>query len=65
MEENTKLNIFIDLYRLAKNKVSKLVHTVICQFYTEKIDLASSSKELCQMVNTLSNRHPPRILPTI
>ena len=32
---------------------------------TERIALASSSKELRQIVNTLSNRHPPRILPTI
>ena len=27
--------------------------------------LASSSNELHQIVNTLSNRHPPKILPTI
>ena len=27
--------------------------------------LASSSKELHQIVNTVSNRHPPKILPTI
>ena len=27
--------------------------------------MASSSKELHQIVNTLSNRHPPKILPTI
>ena len=27
--------------------------------------MASSSKELHQIVNTLSNRHPPNILPTI
>ena len=36
-----------------------------CQFYTERIALASSSKELRQIVNTLSNRHPPKILSTI
>ena len=62
---NTKLTIFKDLYRQAKHKVSKLVHTAKCKFYTERIDLASSSKELHQIVNTLSNRHPPKILPTI
>ena len=62
---NTKLTIFNDLYRQAKHKVSKLVHTAKCKYYTERIDLASSSKELHQIVNTLSNRHPPRILPTI
>ena len=37
----------------------------MCKFYTERIALASSSKELHQIVNTLSNRHPPKILPTI
>ena len=45
--------------------VSKLVHTAKCKFYTERIALASSSKELHQIVNTLSNRHPHRTLPTI
>ena len=63
--KNTKLTIFKDLYRQAKHKVSKLVHTAKCKFYTERIALASSSKELYQIVNTLSNRHPPKILPAI
>ena len=62
---NTKLTIFKDLYGQAKHKVSILVHTAKCKFYTERIALASSSKELHQIVNTLSNRHPPKILPTI
>ena len=62
---NTKLTIFKDLYRQAKHKVSKLVHSAKCKSYTERIALASSSKELHQIVNALSNRHPPRILPTI
>ena len=62
---NTKLTIFMDLYRQAKHKVSKLAHTAQCKLYTERIALASSSKELHQIVNTLSNRHPPKILPTI
>ena len=62
---NTKLTIFKDLYGQAKYKVSKLVHTAKCKFYTEGIALASASKELHQIVNTLSNRHPPKILPTI
>ena len=62
---NTKLAIFKDLYGQAKHKVSILVHTAKCKFYTERIALASSSKELQQIVNTLSNRHPPKILPTI
>ena len=62
---NTKITIFKDLYRQAKHKVSKLVHSAKCKFYTERIAVASSSKELHQIVNTLSNRHPPRILPTI
>ena len=62
---NTKLTILKDLYRQAKHKVSKLVHSAKCRFYTERIALASTSKELHQIVNTLSNRHPPKILPTI
>ena len=62
---NAKLTIFMDLYRQAKHKVSKLVHTANCKFYTKRIALAFSSKELHQIVNTLSNRHPPKILPTI
>ena len=62
---NTKLTIFKDLYRQAKHKVSKLVHSAKCKFYTERIALASSSKELHQIVNILSNRHPHKILPTI
>ena len=62
---NTKLTIFKDMYGQAKHKVSKLVHAAKCKFYTERIALASSSKELHQIVNTLSNRHPPKILPTI
>ena len=41
------------------------MHTAKCKFFTERIALASSSKELHQIVNTLSNRHPPKILPTI
>ena len=62
---NTKLTIFKDLYRQAKHNVSKLVHTANCKFYTERIALASSCKEQHQIVNILSNRHPPKILPTI
>ena len=62
---NTKLTIYKDLYRQAMHKVSKLVHTAKCKFYTERIALASSSEKLHQIVNTLSNRHPPKILPTI
>ena len=42
-----------------------LVHTDKCKFYTERISLASSSKELHQIVNAFSNRHPPSILPAI
>ena len=64
-ERNTKLTIFKDFYRQAKHKVSILVHSAKFKLYTERIALASSSKELHQIVNTLSNRHPPKILPTI
>ena len=59
---NTKLTIYKDLYRQEKHKVSKHVHTAKCKFYTERIALASSSKELHQIVNTFTNRHPPKIL---
>ena len=59
------VTIFKDLYKQAKHKVSKLAHTTKCHFYTERIALASSSKELHQTLNTLSNRQPPKILPTI
>ena len=41
------------------------MHTAKCKACTEGIALASSSNELYQIVNTLSNRHPHRILPTI
>ena len=53
------------MYKQAKHKVSKLVHSAKCILYTEIIALASFSKELHQIVNTLSNRHPPKISPTI
>ena len=62
---NTKLTIFKYLYRQTKHKVLILVHTAKCKYYTKGIALASTSKELHQIVNTLSNGHPPIILPTI
>ena len=62
---NTKLTIFKEMYIQSKHMVTKLVHTAKCKFYTERIALVSSSKELHQIVNTLSNRHLPKILPTI
>ena len=61
----TKLTIFKDLCRQAKHKVSKIVHTAKCQLCTERIALASFSKELHQIVNAISNRHPPKIFLTI
>ena len=63
--KNTKLTIFKDLYRQAKHKVLMLVHTARCQFNTEGIALTSSSKELHQIIKTLINRHPLKILPAI
>ena len=41
------------------------MHTAKCKSYAERIALATSSKELHQIVNTLSNRHPLNILLTI
>ena len=64
MEEH-KVKYFQGLVQTANHKVWKLVHSAKCKFYTEGIALASSSNELHQIVNTLSNRHLPRILPTI
>ena len=45
--------------------ISILVHTAKCEIYTERIALASSSKELHEIVSTLSNRHPRKTLPAI
>ena len=45
--------------------VSRHVLKAKCNIYTGGIALASSSKELHQIVYSLSNRHPPEILPTI
>ena len=53
------------MYRQARYKVSKLVHTDKCQHYTERIAQVSSSKELHQIVNTLPNKHSHKILQTI
>ena len=50
---STELNIFKYLYRQAKHKVSNLVHTAKCRFYTKSIALASSSKELNQIFHSL------------
>ena len=61
----TKFTIFKDMYRQTKHKVSKLGNTAKCQLYTERFALASPSKELHQIIITLSNRHPPKTLPTI
>ena len=64
MEEN-KVKYFQGFVQTGKTHLSKLVHTAKCKVYTERIALASSIKELHQIVNTHSNRHPPKILPTI
>ena len=64
MEEH-KVNYFHELYRQAKHKVSRLVHSAKRKFYTERIALASFSNELHQIFIVLSNRHPPKILSTI
>ena len=64
MEEH-KVNYFQGLVQTGKAQGFKLVHTAKCKFYTERIALASSRKELHQIANALSNRHPPQILPNI
>ena len=60
-----KVNYFQGLVQTGKVQCFKTCHTDKCKFYTERIGLASSSKQLHQIVSTLSNRHPPKILPTI
>ena len=62
---NTKITIYKDLYRQAEHNVSKHVLTAKCQFYAEGIALAYSSTERHQILSTLSNKYPPKILPTI
>ena len=54
MEEH-KVKYFQGLVRTGKAQSFKLVHTAKCKCYTEGIALASSSKELHQIVNALSN----------
>ena len=61
---NIKLTIFKNLYRQARHKVSILVHTAKCKFYTERIALVSSTNDLHQIVNALSNRHIPKYCQT-
>ena len=58
---NMKLAIFKDLYRQVKRKVC----TQLNVNFTQKEYLSFSSKGLHQVVNTLSNRHPPKIFPVI
>ena len=38
-KENTTLTIFKDLYKQAKQKVSKLLHSTKYKFFTERITL--------------------------
>ena len=64
MEEH-KVKYFQGHVQTGKHKVSEHVHTAKCKFYTERIAQASSSKELHQIVNTLSNRHPSETLSKI
>ena len=56
----TKLTILKDMYRPANHKVSKIVHTAKGQFSTEWIALASTCKDLHQVVKSLSNTHQPK-----
>ena len=64
MEEH-KVNYFQGLVQTGKAQGFKTCAHSKCKYYTERIALASSSKELHQIVNTHSNRYPPKILPTI
>ena len=62
---NTKVIIFKILVQVGNAKVSKFVLIAECYFYTERIALSSSSKELHQVFNIFSNRHAPKIVTTI
>ena len=44
-----------DLYRQTEHKVTKHVHTAKYQLSTERIALTSSSKEVHQVADALSN----------
>ena len=50
---------------LAKHKVSKLGRICEFQFYTKRIVLLISSKELHQVVDAGSNGHLPKTMSTI
>ena len=64
MEEH-KVKYFQRLEQTGKTHGFKTCAHCQVLIYTERIALASSSNELHQIVNALSNRHPPNILPTI
>ena len=64
MEEH-KVNYFQGFVLTGKSQGLKTCAHSRCKSYTERIALASSSKELHQIDNTLSNRHSSKILPTI
>ena len=66
MEEH-KVNYFQGLVHTGKAQGFKTcAHRLKkCKFYTERIALESSSKELHQIVNLHSNKHSPKILPNI
>ena len=61
--ENRITPSFKDLCRRAKHNLSKGVHTAKCQFYAKIITMSSSSKELLQIVGTLSGRRHVKKIP--
>ena len=56
MEEH-KVNYCQGLVQTGQAQGSKLVNTAKCKFYTERIALAFSSKELQQIVSNNSNNN--------
>ena len=57
--------IFMDCTYRQCTRYQHHLQTARCKSYTKRIALASSSNELHQIVDTLSYRNPPIILPTI
>ena len=55
--KKTKQINFTDLCWHANHNVSNIVHIAKCRFCTERIALTSSSKELHQILDALSNRY--------
>jgi hypothetical protein len=59
------ITIFKDLYKKAKHAVSRLVEKAKAKFYNDKIECASSTKELYKITDNLLSRKTNSQLPTV